>query len=174
MTNSYILTNTDEINSKRAMGAIIRSEKIKKARSISIAIHEHRKQQQEVLEHRLNAHEMGLTELRNMVNDWKGDTVSLRRLETVILMKEKECSSTRKLVEASFRWESSSLQSQRKLLKRRLALPRQPSLSREVMIWMEEKECKESAALEAEARNKLGNTTPRKASVTRQIIAPCA
>jgi hypothetical protein len=111
----------DKINTS-AIGAAMRYEKIDNALSVAIAIREQRQQNQEAhsasatmqtallkrLEGKLRANEMGLTELRKMVDDaWKGETVSclgegdnhaLQKLETVILMKEDECYKARKII----------------------------------------------------------------------------
>lgn len=88
----------------------MRYEKIEHARSIAIAIRARRQQQQETVEGKLLSNERGLTELRKMVNDWKGDKISLQKLERVVLMKEKECDKTRKLVaEARDMWGSTTL-----------------------------------------------------------------
>jgi hypothetical protein len=90
-----------------AIGAAMRHDKIEKARSIVIAAREQGRQQQEALEGKLLANEMGLTELRKLVDAWKGDKISLQKLETVVLMKEVECSKARKLVaEARNKWGS--------------------------------------------------------------------
>jgi hypothetical protein len=99
----------------------MRYDKIEDALSIAIAIREQRQQQQqeapsassihtalvERLEGKLLASEMGLSELRKLVDAaWKGETVSyqggdsypLQKLEAVILTKEDECCKARKIV----------------------------------------------------------------------------
>jgi hypothetical protein len=90
-----------------AIGAAMRHNKIENARSIVIAVREQRRRQQEALGGKLLANEMGLTELRKLVDAWKGDKISLQKLETVVLMKEVECNKARKLVaEARNKWGS--------------------------------------------------------------------
>jgi hypothetical protein len=83
--------------------------KIENARSVVIAVREQRRQHQEAVEGKLLANEMGLTELRKMIDTWKGEEILLQQLEAVVLVKEKECKKTRKLVaEASDQWGSRS------------------------------------------------------------------
>jgi hypothetical protein len=107
--NSSSRASIDKIKMS-TIGAVMRYEKIENARSIAIAIREQRQQQQEAVEGKLLANEMGLPELRKMVDDWKGDMISLQKLEMVVLMKEKECNKTRKLVaEARDMWGSTTL-----------------------------------------------------------------
>jgi hypothetical protein len=98
-----------------AIGAVMRLEKIESARSLATTVREQRQQQQEAVEGRLLAHERGLTELRKMVDDWKGEDVSLQQLEVVVLMKEKECKKTRKLVaEGKNAWGRTSVSKSKK------------------------------------------------------------
>lgn len=102
-------TPTEKIKTS-AIGAAMRLEKIQIARSIATAAREQRQQQQQVLERKLLANEMGLTELRNMIDDWKGDKISLQKLALVAMMKEKECIKTRKLVaDTRNKWGSTAL-----------------------------------------------------------------
>jgi hypothetical protein len=104
--NSLSSTTTDEIQMS-AIGANMRSEKIERARCVAAAIREQRQQQQQALEGKHLANEGGLTELRKMVDAWKGDKILLQKLEAVVLMKKKECKKTRKLVaEAINEWGS--------------------------------------------------------------------
>jgi choline kinase len=96
-----------------AIGAVMRFEKIESARSAATTVREQRQQEQETVEGKLLANEMGLTELRKMVDDWEGEDIPLHQLEAVVLMKEKECKKARKLVaEASTRntWGSTSVE----------------------------------------------------------------
>jgi hypothetical protein len=109
--NSSRRTATEKIQMS-AIGAVMRFEKIESARSVATTVREQRQQEQEAVEGKLLANEMGLTELRKMADDWKGEDISLQQLEAVVLMKEKECKRTRKLVaEASNRntWGSLSV-----------------------------------------------------------------
>jgi hypothetical protein len=125
-----------------AIGAAMRHKKIENARSIVIAAREQRQQQQEALEGKLLASEMGLTELRKLVDAWKGDTISLRKLEAVVLMKEVECNKARKLVaEARKKWGSTprnpvlmqpSSQSKKQSVTRRVVVTRRVSERRRV------------------------------------------
>jgi hypothetical protein len=109
-------------NGMSAIGADMRSEKIENARSAVIAIREQRFQHQEAMEGKLLANEMGLTELRKLVATWKGEAILLGKLEAVVLMKEKECKKTRKLVgEAINGWGSTSAKSKEKSVARRVA-----------------------------------------------------
>jgi hypothetical protein len=120
--NSSRRTPTDSKIQMSAIGAVMRLEKIASARSIATAIREQRQQQQEAVEGKLLANEMGLTELRKMVDDWEGENFSLQQLEAVVLIKEKECKKTRRLVaETRNTWGSTSAKSKEESVTRRVA-----------------------------------------------------
>jgi hypothetical protein len=195
--NSLSSTVKDEIK----MGAAIRSEKIERARNIATAIRQQRQQQQETLEAKLLANERGLTELRKLVDTWNGEEITLRKLEAVVLMKEKECEKTRKLVAETFnRWgsmprypdfrqmyatpsaQASQRQSSTKTYKtsstrRQLMLQTHQSseqsvrLVPKVVLLMKERE-----KLLAEASMKWGSSSPKnkRTQVTRRVVAPSA
>jgi hypothetical protein len=188
-----MITATDEITKIVAM----RSEKIESARSITTAIRQQRQQQHETLEAKLLANEMGLTELRKIADTWKGEEITLHKLEGVVLMKEKECERTRKLVagETFNRWGSmprypdfrlmyatpsaqtsqrqSSTQAYKTSTRRQLLLQ-----NLETVVLMEEKRCTKTRKLVAGFKKEGGSpsskSSPKKNSVTRRSVAPCA
>lgn len=194
--NSLSTTAKDEIKT----GADIRSEKIEKACNIATAIREQRRHQQEALEAKLLANERGLTELRKLVDTWKGEDITLHTLEAVVLMKKKECEKTRQQVEETFnRWGSvphypgfrqmyatpsaqapqrhSSTKS-KVSTKRQLMLQTQSSklsarLVPKVVVLMKERELEQ---LMAEASIKRGSSSSKskKNQVTRRVVAPSA
>lgn len=52
---------------------------------------------------------MGLTKLREMIDDWRGEKIPLQKLKGVVLMKAKECDKTRRLLaEARNQWGSAA------------------------------------------------------------------
>jgi hypothetical protein len=148
--NSSSRTPTDKIHMS-AIGAVMRYDKIEKARSVVIAVREKHRPVQESLERKLQAHEMGLLELRKIVDAWKGDTISLQKFEAVVVMKEKECDETRKLVaEARDKWGSAP----RRLDATPTVLQKQSSTRRKLQ--------------------KHSSSRSEKQSVTRRVVASCA
>jgi hypothetical protein len=158
-----------------AIGAVMRSEKIENARSIAISIREQRRQQQEALEGKLLAKEMGLTELRKLVDAWKGEEISLQELEAVVLMKEKECNKTRKLVAEARNTRGSTprspdlmqLNATPSVLHKRGSKPRSPDLMQLNATP------KQSSQIKKQSEIRRVVVTPR-VSETRRVAAPCA
>jgi hypothetical protein len=159
-----------------ASGAAMRHDKIENARSIVIAAREQRRQQQEALEGKLLANEMGLTELRKLVDAWKGDKISLQKLETVVLMKEKECNKARKLVaKARNKWGSTPrspdlmrLNATPSVLHKWGSTPRSPDL---MQLNATPKQSSSQSKKQSATRRVV--VTPQ-VSETRRVVAPCA
>jgi hypothetical protein len=133
-----------------AIGAVARYDKIENARSAVIAVREQRRPLQESLERRLLANEMGLIELRKIVDAWKGDDISLQKFEAVVAMKAKDCNKTRKLVaEANNKWGST---------------PRQLNATPSMLQ-------KQSSRRKLQ---KQSSSRSKKQSGTRRVVASCA
>lgn len=194
--NSFSTTAaaTDNDNDEIRMGAVIRSEKIERACRIATATREQRQQQQQVLEGKLQANERGLTELRKLVDNWKGGEESvLQKLEAVVLMKEKECDITRKQVADTFIrggsmprspnflkiQKQASSKSKKASTRRHLMLQTHHAtehsvrLVPKVVVRMKERE---KVLVEAKASSKWGSASAKskKHSVTRRVVAPSA
>ena len=168
--NSLSPTAADEIKT----GAVVRSEKIERACSIATAIRNQRRQQQEALEGKLLANERGLNELRKMVDNWKGEKSLLEKLEAVVLMKEKECENTRKLVAETFnRWGIQKQASSRpRLMLQTHSSEHSIRLVPKVVVLMKERE-----KLRAEASIKCGRSASaktKKHSGVKRLVAPSA
>jgi hypothetical protein len=153
-----------------AIGAVMRFDKIENALSVAASIREQRRQQQEALDGKLLANEMGLTELRKLADSCKGEEI-FEELEAVVLMKEKECKQTRKLVaEAINEWGISSSKNKKDSTTQRAAVTQRVAVPKVVVPMKERKK------LVALARNKLGSSTSKSknTSATRWVVAPCA